>query len=191
MACSKYGDFMMKYMDGTLDAFEEMNLHKHMETCETCAEDFAAYSEILEGFDAMEIVEAPADFAPAVMERIARLPAYAPAKTRRAKVIDGFVFVPFAVLVTTLFIGTVLALFGTNIAFWLYEAGFTGLASGLSPAIELTSSISANISIFFGGIGGEAGSVAVTYSAVFLLVFAVLVALQFSLSSRSASREVS
>jgi hypothetical protein len=180
--CNKYGDYMMRYMDGILGDFEEMNLKKHMEACAVCREDFAVYSEILQGFrdfSETQIVEAPADFAPAVMAKITALNLYAPKKGR---LIDALIFSAWTILALALFGGTALALFGTEILGWLQGIGLYGIADGLNPLIAVINNGLTAITDFFANMGYWPRETAIFYSIVFLLVFVALVALQLSMS---------
>jgi len=185
--CSKYGDYMMKYMDGTLSEAEEARLKKHMDSCAACAEDFAAYSEILQGFDSVELVETPADFAPAVMAQISSLNLYAPKQLRQLKMLDKLIFIPFALLFATLSASIGLAFFGIPLVSWLYESGFYGTVSVVAPAVDAVhDTINAVISFVLGAGGGFDTISMILYSSVFLLVFGVLIALQFSLAPARA-----
>ncbi|MDR2167959.1 MAG: hypothetical protein LBE35_08960 [Clostridiales bacterium] len=186
--CNKYGEFMMKYMDKELSLcdFEEMNLKKHMEVCADCREDFAAYSEILQGFDDMEIVEAPADFAPAIMAKVAALNLYNSPK--KGRILDGLIFGAWAILALGLFGGAALALFGAEILTWLQGAGLYGLSDALSPVITAMSAGLSSIGAFFGNLGEWSHQTMILYSIAFLLVFVALVALQFGLSPKAKLR---
>ena len=185
--CDKYNDAMMKYMDGNLDNTEEAKLRQHMDACIDCAEDFAAYSDILQGFDSMEIVEVSANFAPAVMAQINSLNLYAPKASLKARVLDKLVFVPFALLVAAVFGTLTLAFFGNPIIAWLYELGFYGTSAAVH---SVTAGIHSAVNVVtdtISGLGGLEPLSMILYSGVFLLLFGALVALQFSLSpARSA-----
>jgi len=185
--CDKYNDAMMKYMDGNLDNAEEAKLRQHMDACTDCAEDFAAYSDILQGFDNMEIVEAPADFAPAVMAQVSSLNLYAPKVSARVKILDKLVFVPFVLLFIAAFGTVALAFFANPISIWLYEAGFYSLSTTAETISAGILSTTTAISDLVSGLGALSPLSMILYSGVFLLLFGALVALQFSLSpARSA-----
>ncbi len=72
MNCSSASDLMMKYMDGTLQQDEVVELNKHLSFCEKCKEEFAIFDDILKQFDVME-EDAPQlgqDFTDAVMAKV-------------------------------------------------------------------------------------------------------------------------
>ncbi|MCL2855778.1 MAG: zf-HC2 domain-containing protein [Defluviitaleaceae bacterium] len=187
--CDKNLDLMMKYMDGGLDDFEKMNLEKHMEVCEVCAEDFAAYSQILQGFGEMELTEAPEGFAEGVMAKVTELDLYAPAKakeSRKSKVIDGLIFTGFGLVAAVVFGGGALALFGGEILGWVYGAGLYGIASFLAPVAEACATVVGNINNWSGNLFDLSRETMIFYSAAFLAVFAALVALQVHMSRRGA-----
>lgn len=73
--CAKNQGFMMRYMDSAITDREMASLKAHMELCESCREDFAAYERMLAEFAGMELSEAPAGFELAVMAKIGLLPA--------------------------------------------------------------------------------------------------------------------
>ena len=138
MVCEKSNELMMRYMDGLLDAFDEMNLNKHIELCETCREDFAVYKEMLEGFSlndsALEITEAPEGFAAAVMERIEGMHIYFPAKVRnRGKAIDNTLAAIWGLAALVFAAGGVMFLLQEQIFAWLDQNGLAAVASALEP----------------------------------------------------------
>ncbi|MCL2620819.1 MAG: zf-HC2 domain-containing protein [Defluviitaleaceae bacterium] len=187
--CDKNIDLMMKYMDGGLDDFEKMNLEKHIEVCEVCAEDFAAYSEILHGFEKMEIEEAPDGFGEAVMAKVTQLDLYAPekvAENRRIKVVDGLIFGAFGVAAFVLFGGGALALFGGEILGWFYGAGLYGVAEFVAPIAEVCSAVVGTISNWATGLGDIVPQeTMIFYGVAFLVVFSVLVFLQVHMSRKN------
>lgn len=188
MACNKYGDLMMLYMDGILDEFDEMNLKKHIEVCEGCAEDFEAYSEILQSFDLdkMEIIEAPADFAPAVMRKVVELNLYAP----KARVADALLFAAWTALIAVLAGGVALAFFGVQFVTWLSEMGLYGIANFVAPVVSVASHIAASIGHFFTSLGYWSHQELILYSFVFLAIFVALVLAQVYLSPKAKLRRV-
>jgi len=182
MACNRYGDLMMKYMDGGLSATEKTSLHEHMEACEACAEDFAAYGEILEGFEAMELVEAPPELTTQVMERVAALNLYAPKKSAKTSLKEKVTLVAFALFGFAAVFMVALSLFGTQIVSLLYGLGWFGLLNVIAPIVEGIGSFFANFGGLFVGLGDIAPASLIIFSVAMLLVFAALVALQISLS---------
>ncbi len=72
MNCSSASDLMMKYMDGTLQQDEVVELNKHLSFCEKCKEEFAIFDDILKQFDVMEeeTSQLGQDFNDAVMSQI-------------------------------------------------------------------------------------------------------------------------
>ncbi|MCL2169853.1 MAG: hypothetical protein FWB74_07505, partial [Defluviitaleaceae bacterium] len=163
-----------------------------LDDCADCAEDFEAYSTMMQGFTAMEmeIVEAPEGFAPAVMAKVAALDLYAPKKSKKAKVLDSLILLPFALLVVVIFGGTALAVFGNGILSWAYGAGLYEIYAVLTPGVELTASILTSIGDFFARLGGVSHTALVVYGASFLVIFAALVALQISINTPSKMRAV-
>ncbi|MCL2377276.1 MAG: zf-HC2 domain-containing protein, partial [Defluviitaleaceae bacterium] len=136
LACEKYSELMMKYMDGLLDDFEQMNLDKHIEACEACREDFAIYQEMLTSFDHnnMEIIEAPENFVASVMEKVDDINLYFPQKVRdKGKVVDSIIFAVWAFLASAFVAGTVLFLQGEAIFGWLNANGLHAIVNVLQP----------------------------------------------------------
>jgi len=185
--CEKNIDLMTKYMDGCLDDFEKMNLEKHIEACEVCAEDFKAYSDILQGFEEMEMVEAPENFASSVMEQVRELDLYSPAKvkeSRKSKVVDGLIFAGFGLAAIVVFGGGALALFGGEILSLFYGAEMYGVAGFVAPIAEACATIVGNIVNWTGNLGEWSQETLVLYGVAFLAVFAVLVLLQINMSQK-------
>jgi len=145
MVCEKSNDLMMRYMDGLLDHFDEMNLGKHIETCDACREDFAMYTEILQGIgEKMEVVEAPEGFAEAVMAQIDDIKIYFPAKTRnKGKIIDNIIFVTWGAVAFTFVSGLLLFLLHDQIFAWLDANGFVAVSSALYPFAAWTAGFGA------------------------------------------------
>jgi len=158
MVCEKSNELMMRYMDGLLDSFDEMNLTKHIETCETCREDFEIYKEMLEGFDLknMEIVDAPEGFDDAVMAQIDDINIYFPEKVRnKGIVLDRVIFVVWGLMAATIAAGLTLFFFSGQIFGWLNEQGLYGIASALYPISNYVADFGATAAAFFGGIAGR------------------------------------
>ncbi len=71
MKCSEAQNYMMRYLDKELNAFEENHLEEHIETCEICSEEFAGLKEIFAGIENdLTVIEPPEDFELQVMNRI-------------------------------------------------------------------------------------------------------------------------
>lgn len=189
--CDRNIDLMMKYMDGGLDDFEKMNLEKHMEVCKICAEDFMAYSEILQGFEEMELQEAPEGFDQAVMAKIAQMDLYAAEKTaesRKTKIIDGFIFGAFGIVAFVLFSGVALAFFGGEILSWFYGLGLYGVAGFVAPIVEICSVIVGTISNWAVGLAVTMPQeTMIFYGLSFLVVFSILIFLQVQMSRKGES----
>ncbi|MFV0518724.1 MAG: anti-sigma factor family protein [Lachnospirales bacterium] len=54
MNCNCASELMMKYMDGTLQQDEGIELKKHLSSCNKCKEEFAIFEDMLKNFDNME-----------------------------------------------------------------------------------------------------------------------------------------
>jgi len=164
MVCEKSNELMMRYMDGLLDAFDEMNLTKHIETCEVCREDFAVYKEMLEGFDLTDssdtadtadicLIEAPDGFEAAVMAQIQDINIYFPEKVRNKGVIlDNIIFVVWGLVVATFAAGLTLFLFNEQILAWLEYQGLAGLATALYPVSNFVIGLGTTAGNFFANI---------------------------------------
>jgi len=166
MVCEKSNELMMRYMDGLLDSFDEMNLTKHIETCETCREDFEIYKEMLVGFDLknMEIVDAPDGFDDAVMAQIDNINIYFPEKVRNKGVIlDRVIFVAWGLMAATIAAGLTLFLFNEQIFAWLYEQGLYGAATALYPIASYVADFGTTAAAFFGGIIGRVFAIVAEY----------------------------
>ncbi|MCL2235522.1 MAG: zf-HC2 domain-containing protein [Defluviitaleaceae bacterium] len=192
--CEKNIDLMMEYMDGGLDDFEKMNLEKHIETCQVCAEDFKAYSDILQGFEEMEMVEAPEGFTSSVMEQVNELDLYSPAKVAenlKSKVIDSLIFAGFGLAAVVVFGGGALALFGGEILSLFYGAGMYGVAGFVAPVAEICATIVGNISNWASNLGEWSQETLVFYGVAFLAIFAVLVLLQINMTQKPKEAKAS
>jgi len=155
MVCEKSNELMMRYMDGLLDAFDEMNLTKHIETCETCREDFEIYKEMLVGFDLhnIEIVDAPQGFDDVVMSQINDINIYFPEKVRNKGVIlDRVIFIVWGLMSATIAAGLMLYLFSEQIFTWLDAQGLYGIAAALNPIADYVADFGASTAAFFGDI---------------------------------------
>ncbi|MFV0440152.1 MAG: anti-sigma factor family protein [Lachnospirales bacterium] len=75
MDCRAIDELLMKYMDGTLNSDEAVELNKHVAYCDKCKEEFMAYESMLKHFDIMDNNEEYLDytFVQDVMEEIESL----------------------------------------------------------------------------------------------------------------------
>ncbi|MCL2574822.1 MAG: anti-sigma factor [Defluviitaleaceae bacterium] len=179
MACEKYTDMMMDYMDGNLSDVEQNELKQHMEECNACNEDFAAYSEILQGFNELEIIEAPEDFAASVMAKIYELNLYAPKKASvKERLVDGAIFAAWVSVATVLFGGIGFAIFGNGAVHFAQIQGFYTLSNIFEAITVASQSIIAAIGSFLASIGNWSESSMVVYSIAFFALFAALLLLQ-------------
>jgi len=141
MVCERANELMMRYMDGLLDDFDKMNLEKHIEDCETCAEDFELYKEMLKSFnlDNIDIVEAPEDFADNVMSQINELNLYFPEKLRsRGQIIDGIIFGIWGLLAFGAVSGISMFIFKDQLFEWLMANNLNAVADILYPFAAFT-----------------------------------------------------
>jgi len=188
MACEKYSELMMQYMDGVLTADGKANLDEHMNICEGCQEDFAAYNEILQGInDAVEIVEAPADFASSVMAKVSELNLYAPKQVKARsseRLIDGIIFAAWLVFAVTIFAGAALAIFGEQIVEWANTQGFYALSEILYSMSNFVATVTTAIAGLFSNMGESAGGTTIFYSMAFLVLFIGLVLLQIYIAPK-------
>jgi hypothetical protein len=191
MLCEKYDNLMMKYMDGILERAEEAELKAHMEVCSDCFEDFTAYSEILKGFNEMEIAPAPPDFAAKVMKRVVALDLYSSSfyhsslkeATVKGKIIDGFISAAWVLLVFALFGGAALAFFGAEIFAWMESAGFYSLVNVLAPiADSLSYAVTSFNQFAVDSFDDLPRQNMILYSFSLLLVFVGLVVLQININ---------
>ena len=145
MVCEKSNDLMMRYMDGLLDHFDEMNLEKHIQTCQTCREDFAMYTEILQGIGGkFEIAEAPEGFEAAVMAQIKDIKIYFPAKVRnKGKIVDAVLFAVWGLAAITAASGILMFYFNQQIFAWLDANGLHALSMLLHPFAAWTAEFGA------------------------------------------------
>ncbi|MCL2572944.1 MAG: zf-HC2 domain-containing protein [Defluviitaleaceae bacterium] len=188
-ACEKYGELMMKYMDGRLDDFEQMNLDKHMEACEACREDFAMYQEMLASFDHSneEIIEAPEGFAAAVMEKVEDINIYFPTKIRNdGKVLDSVIMAVWGFLVATFVMGSALLLYNEAIFEWLTANGLGVIVAALQPIVDFAFGISSAIGGYTSIASGWFGTNISDFAIIALIIFVGLVAVQFYMSPKYA-----
>jgi len=189
MACEKSGELMMKYMDGLLDDFENMNLEKHIQCCETCREDFAVYKEMLEGFNHnnMEIIEAPEGFVEAVMVAVDGINLYFPKKVRdKGKILDSLIFAAWGLLVGILVAGIMLFLYQEQIFAWLHANGLSALAQGIYPFAIFTTNFADTLGYYTSNASHWISINVGNYAFVFLLAFVALVIVQFYISPKYA-----
>ena len=187
MACERYSELMMKYMDGLLDDFENMNLERHIQACEACREDFAVYKELLEGFNHnnMEIIEAPEGFTRAVMAEIEGINLYFPEKVRnKGKILDGVIFVLWGVLVGAFAVGTILFLHQEQIFAWLHGNNLPALARAIYPFAVFVTGFGEVAAQYLTGAAEWFSVGTRDYAVVFLLVFVVLAAALFQISPK-------
>jgi len=193
MLCNKYDGLMMKYMDGALDlgSEEELALKAHIGDCAVCAEDFAAYSEILKSFEKMEIVEPPAEFAAEVMQKVVALELYK--KPRVNWVSAAADVLAFAAWVLALLVfagGAALGFFGAEIFAAMEGAGLYGLIDVLAPAADFAASLTASFTESAGSIFNEISQQSmIMYSLSLLVVFVGLVVLQINMNTTRENRE--
>ena len=189
MVCEKYGDLMMKYMDGILDDFEQMNLDKHIEACEACREDFAIYQEMMTGFDYKneEIIEAPENFVACLMEKVDDMNIYFPKKVRdRGRMLDNAIFVIWGVMAAALAAGTALFLSGEAIFGWLQANGLTAVTVFMQPFADFAMGFGMTLEYYTQTASGWLGANISDFAIVFLLVFVALVGVQFYMSPKYA-----
>jgi len=187
LVCEKYGEWMMKYMDGLLDDFEQMNLDKHIEACEACREDFAIYQEMLTEFNTEEIIEAPEGFAAAVMEKVEDINIYFPKKVRdKGKMLDNVIFVVWGLIAASAAAGTTLFLHSEVIFAWLSTNGLGGLATFLQPFTDFAIGFGNTLEYYTATASGWFGTNLSDFAIVFLLAFVALVAVQFYMSPKYA-----
>ena len=189
LACEKYGELMMKYMDGLLDDFDQMNLDKHIEACEACREDFAIYKEMLTGFDNNneEIIEAPEGFVAAVMEKVEDINLYFPKTVRdKGKVLDNVIFVVWGLLAAAFMAGGALFLQGEAIFGWLEANGLTAIAAAIQPFANFAAGFGETLNYYTTTASGWFGANISDFALLFLLAFVVLVGVQFFMSPKYA-----
>jgi len=187
--CEKYGDLMMKYMDGLLDDFEQMNLDKHMEACEVCREDFAIYQEMLTEFDSSieEIIEAPDSFAASVMEKIDDINIYFPKKVRdKGKLLDGLIFAVWMLMATAFAGGTALYFQSDSIFNWMDANGLGVAIAVLQPFADFAASFGMTLEQFVVTASGWLGANLADFSIMFLPTVLILVGVQFYMSPKYA-----
>ena len=187
MVCEKYGELMMKYMDGRLDDFEQMNLDKHIEACEACREDFAIYQEMLVSFESGEVIEAPEGFVAAVMEKVEDINLYFPKKVRdKGKVLDNVIFAIWGLMATAFVAGAGLFLHGETIFNWLYTNGLAAIAVVIMPFADFAVGFGGTLEYYTTTASGWFGANVADFTLVFLLAFVALVGLQFYMSPKYA-----
>jgi hypothetical protein len=189
MACEKYSELMMKYMDGLLDDFEQMNLGKHIEACEACREDFAIYQEMLVNFDSNseEIIEAPEDFVASVMKKVEGINIYFPKKVRdKGKILDNVIFALWGLMAAVFAVGVVLFFQGDAIFDWFYANGMAAVAVAIQPFADFAVGFGGALEYYTTTASGWFGANLSDFAIVFLLAFVGLVALQFYMSPKYA-----
>jgi len=174
MVCEKSNELMMRYMDGLLDDFDEMNLHKHLETCDACSEDFAVYTEMLMGFNHnnFEVVDAPEDFAANVMAQIDDINLYFPEKVRnRGRVFDICLFALWGAMLAVITSAALIYGFNEQISTWLATNELHALYAAYAPVADFV--------VGFGtSLGAHAANVT-DWTASMLYVYGVALGVAF------------
>jgi len=187
MVCEKANELMMKYMDGLLDDFEEMNLEKHIESCEACSEDFAVYKEMLADFNhnKLEIIEAPDNFAASVMEKIEDINIYFPKKIRdKGKVFDNVIFAVWGTLATVFALGAALYFYQDVLFNWLAENEANGLLTALAPIAAFVTEFGLTLGYYIVAATNVVGDAIRSYSLIFLAALVALVGIQLYISPK-------
>lgn len=71
MSCEQTNEYIMKYLDGTLNDIENAQLKQHTKTCMNCRQQFNDLCMIFDALEDAEPIEPPMDFEAQVMKRIA------------------------------------------------------------------------------------------------------------------------
>jgi len=182
MDCDKASEYMMKFMDGLLAEKEAVVLHKHVEGCAGCKEDFIIYSQILMNFEVDTEAEAPVGFVEAVMARIDVLPVHAVIKTGAGDTVLCAVWGTVSVM---LGLGSLLVLNRDSvIAFVSSQPGLSAYADALTPVTAYMTELADNFGLVFqSAITAAAGFVGwIKY--VCLASFVILAIVQFFLYRR-------
>ncbi|MCL2415268.1 MAG: zf-HC2 domain-containing protein [Defluviitaleaceae bacterium] len=190
--CMIINNLMTKYMDtnGTLSKEEREQLDIHLYDCADCAEEFAAYGEVLQGFGELDIeimdFDIPKDFEQIVMAQINELNIYKKNDEipKTTKIIDNILFVAFGFVALLFSVATPLTIYRHEVDAVLLNNGYDALAAFISP-------ITFGIADFAENVLGSL-SVALTwitqtiteFRTAFFVLFLVLAAAQFFISPR-------
>jgi anti-sigma factor RsiW len=68
--CENFEDYVMRYIDGTLTAEELASLNRHTAECDKCAEELAAYRDMLSEVSAVPEPTPAADFTDNVLKAV-------------------------------------------------------------------------------------------------------------------------
>jgi len=177
--CEKSNELMMRYMDGLLDDFDAMNLNKHIESCKTCREDFAMYTEILQGIGGgLEIVEAPGGFEDAVMAQIEDIKIYFPAKVRnKGKIIDSILFVIWGLGASAFVLGGLMFALQDQIFAWLDYNGLYTTSAALRPFAAWITEFGASVAYYAAATSEWLAATMGAYWFAFVVAFGGLVSL--------------
>ena len=187
MNCSKADEYFMKYIDNCLTAAEAEKLHKHLAVCEKCRADFAIYDSIAGEFSDMEfIIDAPAGFEEAVMEKIKELPAPKAALEKSINTVLMAVGIGF---VSILALGFIIFI---NRDIIIELAGnypqLAGYVAFLTPVSEYVTSFMGNIWNVALNFSVAAFAFVSGYKYVILVAALALLAIQFALRGRSKEK---
>ncbi len=70
MDCSAIQELLSEYIDGVLDVKAKKAVEKHVSTCESCNQELASLSAVVEELGSLDQVKAPADFLEKIHERM-------------------------------------------------------------------------------------------------------------------------
>ena len=190
MACEKYSILMMQYMDNNLSDFDKINLDKHMEACPNCAEDFAAYSAILEGFaEGDDLFEAPEGFEAAVMAQVEELNIYPVPVLDRSRLFDNIIFGISGAALAFFVIGAILHVYQYELLNFLSYSGHERLYDLASGYIGFSGLWINGLIAFGNGVAGFTYDYLAPFSMVFLGFFILLVGIQFRLAPNKTRRK--
>jgi len=80
MDCNQASIAMMEHMEKTIQPAQARDLATHVLECESCREYYIGLDMALDVLDDAELSIPPADFTPAVMSEVRKLPAHTPAE---------------------------------------------------------------------------------------------------------------
>jgi len=181
MDCPEAGEIMLKFMDGPLSARENTELEQHAEQCPACAEDFAAYTQMMADFSETELISAPDGFEEAVMRKIRELPVIA----RSSEFFDSVVYGIWGAFSVLIGLGFILILNrDALLAGMSQNPAYANLMALISPVYAYVAEAAGRVANGWEAVMSDVSAYSEQIKYAVVAIFAVLAAVQFFMHRR-------